>query len=133
MSSNAALVVILVTVVLALLGVAAFFLFAPGPRRWRAFHKANKLLADDAWAEALSRAEALLPGVKGNPAWVGRVKNLAGEAHQRATDHALKDRDFDGALDHALTAADYLGLDPAEQRTRIVDAMLAEVRRQFAG
>src|SRR2546423_3497605 len=130
--TTAVLAIVVVLLVLLVLGVAGFFLFAPGPRRWRAYHRASKALAADDWETALTGAESMLPEVKGNAAWQTRVKNLAGEAHQRAVDHALKAREFDVALEHALSAADHLGLDPDEQRGRVTEAMLAETRRLFA-
>src|SRR4051812_22764174 len=123
---------VLVVAVLLVVGVAAFFLFAPGPKRWRAYNKASKYLSADLWEEALRGAEAMLPEVRGNAAWENRVKQLAGEAHQRGAEHAIKDRDFEVALEHSLAAAELLELDPNDQRASVLEAMLAEVRRLFA-
>src|SRR6516162_6194952 len=99
---TAVLISAVVLVFLVILGVVAFFLFAPGPRRWRAFNKASRLLESDHWEEALARTEAMLPEVRGNAAWEKRVSNLAGEAHQRGAEHALKARDYETALEHTL-------------------------------
>ena len=41
--------------------VALYFAFAPGPRRWRAFHRARKQLEAGNWAEALKLAQARGP------------------------------------------------------------------------
>jgi tetratricopeptide (TPR) repeat protein len=113
------------------LGIAFYFLAFPGPRRWRAFHRAQKLLDAGAWPEALVRVTALRPERR-SAAWRGRLRNLAGECHQRAVDQALKERKFEEALGHAGEAAGLLGLDEAEQRGRVLESMLAEVRRLFA-
>ncbi len=59
------------------------------------------------------------------------VANFAGECHQRAVDQR-QDRAFESALEHSLQAAGLLGLDQGEQRGRVVEAILAEVRRLFA-
>lgn len=128
----AILAVVIAVVILLIGGVVGFFLFAPGPRRWRAYNRATRFLSADQWEQALGAAEVMLPEVRGNPAWETRVKNLAGEARQRGAEHALKERDYETALEHSLAAADFLGLDPNEQRDSVVESMLAEVRRQFA-
>jgi tetratricopeptide (TPR) repeat protein len=123
--------VVLAAIVLIGLGIALYFLLAPGPKRWRTFYRAQKLLDAGSWEEALAVAESLrdkgLPGV-----WGVRQRNLAGECHQRAVDQSLKARDFEGALRHANEAAQLLNLDENDQRGRVVEAMLAEVRRLFA-
>ena len=40
-----------------------------------------------------------------------------------------RERDFDSALDHALKAAEYLELDESEQQGRVIESMLAEMRK----
>jgi tetratricopeptide (TPR) repeat protein len=122
--------VILAVLAIGLL-VALYLFLAPGPKRWRAFYRAQKLLEGGSWKEALQIAESLR-----NPnladAWRVRLRNLAGECHQRAVDQSLKARDFEDALAHATEAAGLLGLEEGEQRGRVVEAMLGEVRRLFA-
>jgi len=44
----------------------------------------------------------------------------------------LKEKHFEEALRHSLEAGARLGLDQSDQRTHIVEAMLAEARRLFA-
>jgi tetratricopeptide (TPR) repeat protein len=124
--------VLLAIVVAIVAGIALYFVFAPSPRRWRALYRAQKLLEAGDWQGSLALSRSFLGRVKGNQAWEARFKNLAGECHQRAVDHALKERNFDDALTHAADAAALLGLDADEQRDRVVEAMLAEVRRLFA-
>src|SRR5438105_4944566 len=114
--------VLLAIVVAIVAGVALYFVFAPGPRRWRALYRAQKLLEAGDWEQSLTLAESLLAGVKGNPAWEARARSLAGECHQRGFDLALKQRDFDAALRHAGEATALLGLDESEQRDRVVEA-----------
>jgi tetratricopeptide (TPR) repeat protein len=108
-----------------------YLAFAPGPRRRRAFRRAQKVLAGGAWKEALTLVESL--DRKGmSKSWQARLRNCAGECHQRAIDQSLKDRYFEEALKHSLQTARLLGLDENDQRGRVVEAMLAEVRRLFA-
>jgi tetratricopeptide (TPR) repeat protein len=108
-----------------------WLLLGSGPRRWRAFRRAQRLLDAGAWEEALAGARALRrPGL--SQAWQGRLRNLEGESHQRAVDTAIKECQFEDALEHALASADLLALDAGEQRTRVVEAALAEARRLFA-
>jgi tetratricopeptide (TPR) repeat protein len=113
------------------IGVALYFVLAPGPRRWRAFSRAQKLLDSGAWQESLAIADSLRAG-RLPEAWQARLRNLAGECHQRAVDQSLKGRQFEEALAHSRQATELLGLDENEQRNRVVEAMLAEVRRRFA-
>ncbi len=122
----------LVLVVLAIgLLVILYVAFAPGPRRRRALRRAQKLLAGGSWKEALALVDSLSV-TGGSTAWRARLRNCAGECHQRAVDQTLKDRDFEAALEHAVGAAGLLALDESDQRGRVVEAMLAETRRLFA-
>jgi tetratricopeptide (TPR) repeat protein len=125
--------ILLAIVVAIVAGFALYFVVAPGPRRWRAMYRAQKALESGAWAEALNVSGSQLARVRGNRAWEVRFRHLAGECHQRAIDHALKERDFDAALEHSHQAATLLGQEEGELRDRIVELMLAEVRRLFAG
>ena len=108
-----------------------FFVFAPGPRRGRAFRAAQKQLDAGEWESALAAVEALGPG-RLPESWRKRLDDLAGEAHQLGRDDAIKARRFDDALRHALEASELLDLDAADERGRVVEAALAEVRRLYA-
>jgi tetratricopeptide (TPR) repeat protein len=125
------LYVLLAGVVVFVVAVVLWLGLGPGPCRWRAFRRAQRLLEGGGWEEALALVSQLRrPRL--SEAWQGRLRNLEGECHQRAVDQALKDRRFEEALEHALKSADLLALDADEQRSRVVEAALAEVRRLFA-
>jgi tetratricopeptide (TPR) repeat protein len=119
---------IIVVVVL----LVAWQIFGPGPRRYRHFRQAQRLLEQGAWGDALKVLGGLLESPGLSQAWQQRLRSTAGECHQLAVDHALKDKRFEEGLEHALRAADFLGLPGEDQRARVVDAMLAEARRLFS-
>jgi tetratricopeptide (TPR) repeat protein len=123
---------VLALVLLFGLSLSLWLAFGPGPRRSRAFGRAQRLLESGAWAAALAEVEAQRGASGLSEAWQGRLRNAAGECHQRAADEALKEKRFEGALEHVLAAAELLGQDVAEQRLRVQEAMLAEARRLFA-
>jgi tetratricopeptide (TPR) repeat protein len=120
---------VLAAIVLVLL---LWLAFGRGPRRRRAFARAGRLLEAGNWAEALTITEGLRASGGLSAQWQARLRNLAGECHQRAAEEALKDKRYEDALQHLLTAAPLLKQDEAEQRSRVVEAMLAEARRLFA-
>ena len=62
--------------------------FAPGPRRRRAFRRAQRLLEAGSWKESLALVDSLT-GTGGSTAWRARLRNCAGECHQRAVDLPL--------------------------------------------
>jgi tetratricopeptide (TPR) repeat protein len=113
------------------LAVALYLALAPGPRRWRAYHRAQKHVESGAWADALAVVRTLHPA-RQSSAWQARLSHLAGEAHQRAAEQKLTDKEFEDALAHATEAAALLSLDAAEQKGSVVEAALAEIRRLFA-
>src|SRR5262249_14545616 len=100
--------------------------------RHRAFRQAQRLFDQSNWKDALDILTALNEETSLSPVWQDRIRALAGECHQLAGDQLLKEKQFEEALRHALEAGARLGLDLAEQRGRIVEAMLAEARRLFA-
>src|SRR5881227_3771485 len=120
-------------VVIAVVAVGLWLAFGRGPRRRRAFARAQRLLQQGAWSQALALAQALQAEPRLSPAWRGRLRTLAGECHQRASDQSLKEKRYEDSLRHLLEATALLGLDEGEQRARVIDAMLAEARRLFAG
>jgi tetratricopeptide (TPR) repeat protein len=109
-----------------------WLLLGPGPVRSRALNRARHALDKGDWQGALSTAESL-HNARLPPLWQEKVRNLNGEARQAAADAALKDKHYEAALEHSLKAASVLGSPEADARASIVDAMLAETRRQFAG
>ncbi|MFO0930419.1 MAG: hypothetical protein U0736_25890, partial [Gemmataceae bacterium] len=108
-----------------------FLLLLPLLRRSRAVRRTERLLAAGDWEQALATIQRLRPE-RQSAKWRERLQRLAAEGHQLAVDRLLKDGRFDDALGHAVEAATLLGQDPAEHRGRVIDAMLAEVRRLFA-
>jgi tetratricopeptide (TPR) repeat protein len=124
--------VFIVLAVLAGLGVLLWQVLAPGPRRRRALARARLALKAGAVKDALLQLEALQTEAGVPPAWQKRLRVEAGEFHQQAADEALRERRFEDGWRHALTAAHNLGLDEAEQKARVVDALLGEARRLFA-
>jgi tetratricopeptide (TPR) repeat protein len=124
-------VVIGTTFLLLLLAGVLWRAFGPGPRRQRAYRQAQRLLDAGDWHPALRLAEEYLSAA-GSESWKSRLRTIAGESRQQATEQSLKEKQFEQAWDHARQASDFLGLDPDEQRARVVEAMLAEVRSLFA-
>src|SRR5690606_38043924 len=65
-------------------------------------------------------------------AWRDRVRKAMGECHQTAAEQALREKNYEEAMPRALEAVAYLGINEHEQRTWVIDTMLAEVRRLLA-
>jgi tetratricopeptide (TPR) repeat protein len=119
--------------VVAFLGVGGFIVwqvFGPGPIRGRKLSRANYLLKDGDWEAALDLIEPI-SHEQLNPTWQDRVDHALGECYDLATEQALKDKRYEEALEHGLRAAPLLRLKEEEQKSRVVEAMLAEVRRLF--
>ncbi len=122
---------IAVLVGVALLSGGAYLLIGPGPVRSRGFHRARRALEQGDWRGALTTVESLRnPGLPA--AWQDKLRILAGESRQAATDAALKEKHYEEALEHSVQAAMLLGTPEADARAKVIDAALAEVRRQFA-
>ncbi len=111
--------------------LAGWFVFAPGPRRARIFRRAQKLLHRGEWQQSLTLVKSLQTSGL-SPAWQGRLRNLEGECHHAAAEGLLRDKNYEESLGHFQHAAGLLNLDAAELRSRVVESMLAEVRRLFA-
>jgi tetratricopeptide (TPR) repeat protein len=115
-----------------LLALCLWQLLGRGPRRWRAFHRAQHLLERGNWKDALEILTMLNAEGRLSPAWQDRLRVATGECHQLAAEQLLKEKQFEEALRHALEAGARLGLNLGEQRSRVVESMLAEARRLFA-
>lgn len=123
-------------IVLAVLGAVGllalvYYLFAPGPVRARAYARAQKQLQAGDWKGALAVVEPMLAATM-SETWRTRLRHLAGECHQRGLEEAVKAGEYETGRDHALQVAKLLEQDEGEQVNRVVEAALAEVRRQFA-
>ncbi len=112
--------------------LAGLYLFVgPGPVRSRAYNRARRALEQGDWQDALTTVESLRND-RLAPAWKDRLRILAGESRQAATDASLKGKEYEDALQHSLKAAALLAAPEADARAKVIDAMLAETRRQFA-
>jgi tetratricopeptide (TPR) repeat protein len=115
-----------------LLLLALWLVFGRGPRRRRAFGRAQRLLRQGDWAEALRRVQAVQAGGRLSRTWQARLRALAGGAHHTAAEQLLQTRQYEESLAHAVEAAGLLQRNEKEERGRVVDRMLAELRRLFA-
>ncbi len=127
-----ATIIFLVVVFVLSLVLCLWLLLGRGPRRHRAFRQTQRMLERGNWKDALDILTLLNAEGHLSPLWQDRLRAAAGECHQRAADQLLKDKQYEEALRHALEAGARLKQNPAEQRGRIIEAMLAEVRRLFA-
>jgi tetratricopeptide (TPR) repeat protein len=123
-----------VAIVLVALAIVAgwWYVFGTGPRRRRASARASRLLRRGNWSAALALVEKARGLGRLSPVWEGRLRSQAGECHNVAADQAIREGRFEDGLQHYLTAAPLLNVDPREFRGRVVEAMLAETRRLFA-
>jgi tetratricopeptide (TPR) repeat protein len=119
---------------LLLLGVllGLWLLFGRWARRARAHARAQRLVHQGMWQEALAIVQQLQGQSGLSLQWQGRLRSAEGECHHTAAEEALKDRRYEDSLEHFRHAAARLGLEEAELRERVVQTMLAEVRRLFA-
>jgi tetratricopeptide (TPR) repeat protein len=111
--------------------VGLWLMFGRGPRRSRAYHRAQRLLHEGAWEEALGLVRQLQQG-RLSLQWQGRLRSAEGECHHAAGDAALKEMRYEDSLGHYQTAAGLLDLDADALRERVVEGLLGEVRRLFA-
>lgn len=126
------IIIILLFLFVLSLALCLWLLLGQGPRRHRAFRYARFLLDRGEWKMASDQLAAIqeesgLPAV-----WQDRVRAAVGECHQQAAEQLLKEKKFEESLRHSLEAATRLGQNADEQRTRVVEVMLAETRRLFA-
>jgi len=119
-------------VVLILIVAVLWLALGSGPRKGRSYRRAQHLLQEGKWLDALSTVRELQAMPPLSAAWEGRARSLMGECERAGSEAALAARDYEKAIGHAQTAAELLGLDLGQARNRILDAMLAEVYRLFA-
>jgi tetratricopeptide (TPR) repeat protein len=103
-----------------------------GPRRRRALRRGQRCLAQKAWREALAIVEEIKKLGRLSPAWEGRVRNLEGECHRLAAEDALLDNRFEESLERTQLAARLLAISDKEGKRKVIEVMLAELRRLFA-
>jgi tetratricopeptide (TPR) repeat protein len=109
----------------------SYWLFGPGPRRSRAYQRAQRLLHKGEWQEALTIIKELRTG-RLSQLWRGRLHSAEGECRHTAAQKCLCNKHYESSLAHFHSAAELLHLDTAEMRSQVVEAMLADLRQQFA-
>lgn len=102
-----------------------------GPRRRRAYRRGQRLLHEGNWPGALAAVEQVKALGPLAPEWQGRSRNLEGECQRAAASAALTEKKYEAALQHFRTANEFLGLSDSDDRSRVLDAMRAELYRLF--
>src|SRR5439155_10606974 len=102
-----------------------------GPRRSGGYRRAQRLLRQGQWREALAVIGELQQG-NNSKFWQGRLRNAEGECYRTAGVQAVQAKQFEMALDHHLRGAELLNITPAEVRASLIERMLSEVRELFA-
>jgi tetratricopeptide (TPR) repeat protein len=125
-------IIFFAVVLLAGVGLLLWQILGSGPRRGRALARARRAVQQNKVRDALQIVQALKAEPNLSAKWQKRLRLEAGEFHQLAADEAIKERRFEEAWGHAAAAAREMELDEDEQKSRVLDAMLAEVRRLFA-
>jgi len=131
-STGAILGIVGAVLLASMLAATLWLVFGRAPRRRRAYQRGQRYLHDGEWEEGLAAAREIMRLGPMPRTWEGRLRNLQGECHHVAGDQGLKAKQYEDALQHYVVAADFLRLTETEFRTRVVEAMLAEVLRQFA-
>src|SRR5437762_1574481 len=108
--------------------IVLWLVFGSGPRRARGFRRCQRLLRQGNWQESLRIVQNLQSTGKLNSFWLGRFGNVEGECLRLGASHAILAGDFEKGLEQHLRAAELLNLNPAQVRTSIVEAMLAQAR-----
>lgn len=119
---------------LVVLGVIAglWLLAGAEPRRRRVYRWASEALQRKDWALALADAHRLRSLSLSSLLWQARAGQIEGRCHELAGDEALGQQAYESALDHYNHATRLLDQDATPARARIVEEMLAEVRRLAA-
>jgi tetratricopeptide (TPR) repeat protein len=99
------------------------------PREWR-LRQARQALKEGRWREAFATAGRLRATAP--PAWIARLAHFEGECLCRAAECALRGGQYRDALEFMRGAGDRLGLPEHEFDRRVVDLILAEVRRRVS-
>jgi predicted Zn-dependent protease len=121
----------IVVIVFAAAG-SLWLLRGSGPRRRRAHERALLHLERSDWRQALE-ALAELRNLGEPPAsWQSRVTEAEVRAHLMAGDSMLQKKMYEKALEHYGQAAAREHRPDAHLRNRVVESMLAEIRRLYA-
>ena len=131
MDSKSVWLLILLPVALCGLAVVLYLLLGRGPRFRRAFGRIQHQLHLNQFAEALTAVRALQQLGPHPAAWEGQLRNAEGEALRQSGEADLAAKQYEPSLEQLLTSARLLGTPESAARERVVNAMLAEVRRLF--
>src|SRR5258706_274796 len=129
---RAALVFYGICAILFIIIVASWQRWGRAPRRRRAYRQAQRCLQEKSWRQALDALGILKSTGKLSTMWAGRARNVEGEAMRLMADADLAEGRFEDSLEHFRAAAGLLSLDEGPYRDRVLEGMLAEVRRRFA-
>jgi tetratricopeptide (TPR) repeat protein len=134
LESNRAGSILLIAAVIAVVGagIVLWQIFGSGPRGGRRLQRAQRRLERGDWQESLAVIEQLEGQGSLSSNWAKRLANVKAQCHQAAADAALAVNSFEVALDHALQATRLGHGKDLEARGRIIEAMLADLRRSFA-
>lgn len=121
-----------IILILGILGTGCWLIFGRGPRRRRTYKRILKLLEIQSWSEALDEIRQLQTLGLLSQTWQARLRNAEGECHRLAGDNAIREKRFEEGLESLLKSARLLNRDETECRSRVVEEILAEIRRHFA-
>ncbi len=117
--------------VVVLLG--GWLLLGRGPRLRRGLKQVQRLRRQGDLHNALKLVHELQSTIRPGSKWEGRLRTAEGECRRDAGIAAVRAGAYEDGLEHHLRAAELLNLNPAEVRNSVIEQMLAEVRRLFAG
>jgi tetratricopeptide (TPR) repeat protein len=112
--------------------VILWLAFGPGPRRRRAFRRAQQLLQAGSWKDALALLQDLEGRGRLSASWQRKLHAAQAGCHHAAASALLSGHEYEKGLDHLLQAAQLTGQDGSEARAAVVGTMLAEARQLFA-
>lgn len=117
---------------LAISFLCVWLLLGKGPRRARGYRRAQRLLREGKWQDALAIVQEWQQAGGLSPVWQGRLSNAEGECYRTAGVQAVKACQFEQGLAYHLQGAERLNLNPREVRTALLERMLYEARDLFA-
>ncbi len=112
--------------------VVGWLIFGHGPRRGRAFARAERLLEEGDWEAARQLVLDLQSQGGHSQGWQERLRQLDSECLRRAAEQSLRDKQFDESLAYYRQAAQLLGEPEEKGRELVLNGMLGEVRRLFS-
>ncbi len=122
-------------IVLGILGAGLllwlYWLVAPGPRRWRKLRQARRILDTGDWHTVLEICKQLKQAGLSKRA-EQNVHEVMSRAHHAAAKDYLADKEFERALESFEISGELVGRPATKGRGEVINAMLTEIRRQFA-